>query len=109
MLFQQFDIVNIFSLTLFLYFPDLVDRLSEVKKSIDDSDSTAKRVNDRTEKMVDKVNNEMMPKLRELQAIHEDRYEDVFVTCKLFLGPIWGYRFALVTVVMSSILVLDCL
>lgn len=52
-----------------------------MRESIDDTQKAADRVNDKTGSMVDKVNNEMMPKLRELQDIVGDKFEDVYVTC----------------------------
>ncbi|XP_053394147.1 laminin subunit alpha-2-like isoform X2 [Mercenaria mercenaria] len=59
---------------------NFVDRIAEVQNSLDDTERVADRVNDRTSDMVDKVNNEMMPKLRELQNIVGDKFEDIYVS-----------------------------
>ncbi|KAL4235534.1 Laminin subunit alpha-2 [Mactra antiquata] len=59
---------------------DIVDRLSEVSKSISITETMADRVNEKTGEMVDKVNNEMMPKLKELQDVVGDKFEDVYDT-----------------------------
>ena len=61
----------------------MVDRISDVKNSIDDTNKVSDRVTDRSRDMVDKVNNEMMPKLNELQNIVGDKFEDIYVSRKI--------------------------
>ncbi|XP_052775570.1 laminin subunit alpha-2-like [Mya arenaria] len=59
---------------------DTVDRIADVQSTIDKAEDTANRVRSDTDKMVDRVNNEMMPKLEELQGIVGGKFDDIYTT-----------------------------
>ena len=59
-----------------------MDRISDIKSKIEDTDRATQRVDDRTADIRDKVNNEMMPKLEELQGIVGASFDDLYDTSK---------------------------
>ena len=64
------------------FFADLVDRMSDVKTSLDDTVIKSADSVDRADQISEKVDKEMMPKIRELQEIHSADFEDIDITCK---------------------------
>ena len=61
---------------------DLVDRISNVRKSVDKTEAECDQISDRADQINEKVDKEMMPKITELQKIHSQDFEDIRVTCK---------------------------
>lgn len=62
-----------------------MDRISNVSQSADSTDRVTDDINDRTGNIRDKVNNEMMPKLQELQGIVGADFDDIYVKSKFHL------------------------
>jgi len=57
---------------------DIVDRVSDVTNTVNDAERTANQVTAATDEIVDRVNNEMMPKLQELQGIVGGNFDDIY-------------------------------
>ena len=65
------------------FISDLVDRMSDVKTSTDKTESDAAEIAARADQINEKVDKEMIPKIKELQKIHSGDFEDIHVTSKL--------------------------
>ena len=64
--------------------PDLVDRMSDVKTSLDKTESDSAEIAARADQINEKVDKEMIPKIRELQKIHSGDFEDIHVSSELW-------------------------